>query len=183
MPTRLCDCADNLGLNTTETIRNVTHLPRSITFAQAVEQLHNHEFLIRLDPEYVSHETLPSDPATPETKVYKITDHMNALPAGLWDTTVKFEAHMTDLEDGIMWLIKAPLGLVQKTLWKCLKTESLGDEHKNVTDEDGEWSLVEDVEITANRMLVRTVKGKCEDNWRGTHSRFLEQLKASAAVA
>ncbi|USP78679.1 hypothetical protein yc1106_05953 [Curvularia clavata] len=170
-------------LNTTATIRNVTHLPQSITYAQAVEQLHNHELLIRLDPEYVSHETVPSDPATPETKIYKITDHMNALPAGLWDTTVKFEAHMTDLDDGIRWLIKAPLGLVQKTTWKCLKTESLGDEHKKTTDEHGEWSLVEDVEITANRMLVSTVKGKCEANWRGTHSRFLEQLKAAAAAA
>lgn len=105
---------------------------------------------------------------------------MNALPAGLWDTTVKFEAHMTDLDDGIQWLIKAPLGLVQRTTWKCLKTESLGAEH---TNEHGEWSLVEDVEITANRMLVNTVKGKCEANWKGTHSRFLDQLKAGTAAA
>lgn len=171
------------AINTTATLRNVTHLPRSITYAQAIEQLHNHELLIRLDPEYVSHETLPSDPTTPEAKIYRVTDHMNALPAGLWDTTVKFEAHMTDLDDGILWFIKAPLGLTQKTTWRCLKTESLGDEHKGGSDEDGEWSLVEDVEITANRMLVKTVRAKCEDNWRGTHGRFLEQLKGSTVAA
>lgn len=171
------------ALNTTATLRNVTHLPRSISYAQAVEQLHDHELLIRLDPEYASHETLPSDPATPEAKIYKITDHMNALPAGLWDTKVTFEAHMTDLDDGILWLIKAPLGLTQKTTWRCLKTESLGEGDKGANEEEGEWSLVEDVEIKANRMLVNTVKGKCEDNWRGTHSRFLAQLKEKMGAA
>jgi hypothetical protein len=172
------------ALNTTATVRNVTHFPRSVSFEQAVKQLHDHLLLIRLDPEYVSHEVLPSDPATPEAKIYKITDHMNALPAGLWDTKVTFEAHMTDLEDGILWFIKAPLGLTQTTTWRCLKTESLGDEDKGATsEEDGEWSLVEDVEIKANRMLVNTVKAKCEDNWRGTHSRFLAQLKEKCETA
>ncbi|KAF1919162.1 hypothetical protein BDU57DRAFT_132414 [Ampelomyces quisqualis] len=30
------------------------------------------------------------------------------------------------------------------------------------------WSLVEDVESRANRLLAGTVKGKCEENWRVT---------------
>lgn len=44
--------------------------------------------------------------------------------------------------------------------------------------EDSEWSLVEDVEIKANRMLVGTVKGKCEENWPGAHGKFLKHLMA-----
>jgi hypothetical protein len=38
---------------------------------------------------------------------------------------------------------------------------------------------VEDVEITANRMLVGTVKGKCEGNWPGAHAKFLQSLSKS----
>jgi hypothetical protein len=103
---------------------------------------------------------------------------MHALPKGLWDSTVTFVAEMTDTEDGILWIVKAPLGLVQTTTWRCLKTEGLADADKTSPDaEQCEWSLVEDVEIRANRLLVGTVKGKCEENWKGSHNRFVEQLK------
>ncbi|CAN9332437.1 unnamed protein product [Alternaria alternata] len=166
------------SLNTTATLHHVTHLPRSISFASAVSQLHNHELLIRLDPEYASHEIIPSDPSTPAAKCYRITDHMNALPAGLWDTTVKFDAHMTDLDDGVLWIIKAPLGLTQRTTWRCLRTDTLEEADRAEGVEDSEWSLVEDVEIKANRMLVGTVKGKCEENWPGAHGKFLKHLMA-----
>ncbi|KAI4703578.1 hypothetical protein J4E89_009999 [Alternaria sp. Ai002NY15] len=161
------------SLNTTATLHHVTHLPRSVSFATAVSHLHNHVLLIRLDPEYASHEDLPSDPSTPDAKCYRITDHMNALPAGLWDTTVKFDAHMTDLDDGVLWTIKAPLGLTQQTTWRCLKTEGLSEGDREGA-EGCEWSLVEDVEIRANRMLVGTVKAKCEENWPGAHGKFLK---------
>lgn len=135
--------------------------------------------MIRLDPEFVHYETLPPDPAAPDTKRYKVTDHMHALPKGLWDSTVSFEAHMTDIEDGILWVIKAPLGLVQKTVWRAVRTETLAfDVIAGVPeDERGEWSLVEDVEISANRFLVGTVQAKCEENWRGAHDKFLAHLK------
>jgi hypothetical protein len=98
---------------------------------------------------------------------------MAALPKGLWDSTVSFEAEMTNTEDGILWIVKAPLGLVQTTTWRCLKTEGLAEGDRG----DGEWSLVEDVEIRANRMLVGTVRGKCEENWRGSHGKFCEHLR------
>ena len=128
---------------------------------------------------------MSSDTAAPDAKRYKITDHMNALPKGLWDTTVSFEAEMTNMEDGILWVIKAPLGLLQKTTWRALRTASLsGEDIGGVAEADrGEWSLVEDVEIKANRMLVGTVKGKCEENWRGAHGKFVEQLKEEAAMS
>jgi hypothetical protein len=76
---------------------------------------------------------------------------MHALPKGLWDSTVSFEAEMTNTEDGILWIIKAPLGLVQRTTWRCLKTA-----------------------------LTGTVKGKCEENWRGAHEKFIGHLKDGA---
>ncbi|KAF1935586.1 hypothetical protein EJ02DRAFT_460259 [Clathrospora elynae] len=178
------------ALNTTATLHHSTRLPPSTSFTHALSLLHNHPLLIRLDPEYASHTPLPSNPATPDTKRYKVTDHMNALPAGLWDTTVTFEAEMTNTEDGVLWIIRAPLGLVQTTTWRCLKTGSLGAEEREGEgggeegkEDKGEWSLVEDVEIKANRMLVGTVRGKCEENWRGAHAKFVAHLKDPPSTA
>ena len=158
----------------------MTNIPPGITYADAIIALHNHDLLIRLDPEFASYETLPSDPATPNTKRYKVTDHMRALPKGLWDSTVTFEGHITDVDDGIDWLILAPLGLRQTTTWRLVKTDTLpsGDLEGLVVDgEKGEYCLVENVKIEANRLLTGTVKGKCQENWKGVHGRFVERLK------
>ncbi|CAA9958929.1 hypothetical protein CFE70_002448 [Pyrenophora teres f. teres 0-1] len=162
--------------SSTATLRHITRLPPPITFDEAILRLHNHELLIKFDPEYTSHEELAADPANPDAKRYKVTDNLKALPAGLWNTQITFEAELTDTKDGVNWVIKAPLGLVQKTSWRCVKVD--GMEGASEVEGEGEWCLVEDVEITANRMLVTHVKGKCEDNWRGTHGKFLESLKA-----
>ncbi|KAF2621266.1 hypothetical protein BU25DRAFT_463868 [Macroventuria anomochaeta] len=169
------------SFNSAATLHHVTHLPPSTTFARALECLHNHDLLIRLDPELAHYSTLPSPSSAPSTKRYKVTDSMHTLPAGLWDTTVTFEADITNTEDGIEWIIRAPLGLVQRTTWRVVKRESLGkEEDALVVNGEGEWSLVEDVEIKANRMLVGTVKGKCEENWRGVHGRFVGHLGEKA---
>lgn len=166
------------ALNTTATLHHVSPMPRGTAPDKAIAALHNHDLLIRFDPEFVHYETLPTDAAVPNAKRYKITDHMHALPKGLWDSTVTFEAEMTDTEEGILWIIKAPLGLVQRTTWRCLRTDTLADEDRKLVDGVvSEWSLVEDVEITANRLLVGTVKGKCEQNWPGSHGKFIQYLK------
>jgi hypothetical protein len=170
------------AFTSTATLHHVTHLPPGTSFAHALQRLQNHDLLIRLDPELAHYETLPSPPSAPATKRYKVTDNMHTLPKGLWDTTVTFEADITNTEDGIEWVIRAPLGLVQRTTWRVLKTESLereGGAHMG-GGQVGEWSLVEDVEIKANRILVGTVKGKCEENWRGVHARFVGHLHEDA---
>ncbi|KAJ4374643.1 hypothetical protein N0V86_007516 [Didymella sp. IMI 355093] len=175
------------SLSSTATLHHVTHLPPSTSHSQALSCLHNHDLLIRLDPELSHYETLPSPADAPNTKRYKVTDNMHTLPKGLWDTTVTFEADITNTEDGIEWIIRAPLGLVQRTTWRVVKRESLNGEKGNQVGEEvgewtdglgeGEWSLLEDVEIKANRMLTGTVKGKCEGNWRGVHGRFVGHLR------
>jgi hypothetical protein len=168
------------ALSSTAKLHHVTYLPPGTTQANALKHLHNHDLLIRLDPELAHYETLPSPPSAPNTKRYKVTDNMHTLPKGLWDTTVTFEAEMTNTDEGIEWVIKAPLGLVQTTTWKVVTTASLGSEEGVNGDQQGEWSLVEDVEIKANKLLVGTVKGKCEENWRGIHTKFAGHLQGDA---
>jgi hypothetical protein len=191
------------ALNTTATLHHITHIPASIPRSRVLTCLHNHDLLIRLDPELAHYETLPSEPSpsktsstapnapatsTSATKHYRVTDNMHTLPKGLWDTTVTFDADITDTEDGIEWIIRAPLGLVQRTTWRVVLRASLREDERRSGDregildggkegEEGEWSLVEDVEIKANRVIVGTVRGKCESNWRGVHGRFMGHVK------
>ncbi|KAF2680413.1 hypothetical protein K458DRAFT_445338 [Lentithecium fluviatile CBS 122367] len=177
------------AFSTTANLRHVTPLPPGTTFETAMAALQNHDLLIKLDPEHAHYETLPSDAdANPLTKRYKVTDHMHTLPKGLWDTTVTFESHITNMEDGVEWFVKAPLGLVQKTTWRLVRSEDVGKGKEKVVDDDAsedksEWCLVEDAEIRASRLLVGTVKGKCESNWRGIHERFIGHLQGVAVKA
>ncbi|KAF2125644.1 hypothetical protein P153DRAFT_359993 [Dothidotthia symphoricarpi CBS 119687] len=163
------------SFSTTAALHHVTPLPSATTIQTALTILHNHDLLIRLDPELSHYETLPPLPSAPNTKRYKITDTVHALPAGLWDSRVTFESEITDMDDGAEWLIKAPLGLVQKTTWRIIRAETLAEEERG----QGEWCLVEDMEIKGNRMVVGFVKAKCEEGWRGVHGRFLAHLEKS----
>lgn len=162
---------NNIVLNTTAAFSHRTPLPPTVTLDKALKVFRNHDILIRLDPEFASYETLPasidtSKPSNPATKHYKVTDHMHTLPAGLWDTTVSFHADITDLDNGVEWMITAPLGLTQRSLWTVTKNEE-------PQEGEGEWVLTEDVEIKCSRLLIGTVKGKSEESWRGVHERFL----------
>jgi hypothetical protein len=96
---------------------------------------------------------------------------MHTLPRGLWDTTVSFESEITDLDNGCRWVIRAPLGLLQTSTWAIVAA----DEAEG--GKDGALVLVEDVVIACSRLLVGTVRGKCEENWRGVHGRFVEHLE------
>jgi hypothetical protein len=95
---------------------------------------------------------------------------------------------MTNTENSLIMVVKAPLGLLQRSEWKLVRAEDMGKGKEKVVEEEGngsnmasdrktEWYLVEEVEIKASRLLVGVVKGKCEENWRGTHARWVEGLK------
>lgn len=178
--------------STTATLYHVTPLPPGVTFEAAKPLLHNHDVLIKLDPDFDHYETLPSTEDAPNTKRYKVTDHLSAIPKGLWSSTVTFEAHITNTEEGMEWVIKAPLGLTQTTSWRIVRTSDLEKGKEKAVDKEAEeadtankseWSLVEDVLISGSRLIVGTVKGKCEQNWRGIHGRLLEHMKPIAANA
>lgn len=100
---------------------------------------------------------------------------MHALPAGLWDSSVSFNASLTDLDNGVQWVINAPMGLVQNSKWTI---EEPNETDKGPEDEAmaGRLVLVEDVVIKCSRLLIGTVRGKCEENWKGVHGRWIAKL-------
>ena len=156
-------------LNTSTKLSFRTSLPPEATSENAIALLRDHDWLIRLDPEFMSY-TIDDPPpsANPSSKFYTVTDHMEALPRGLWDTTVRFSAEITDIPNGIEWRIRAPLGLVQTSFWKIVPAQSEGD---------AQVDLLEEVEICCSRLLMGTVRSKIEGNWGGIHAKFVDKLK------
>lgn len=165
-------------LNTIATLTQRTALPHGIKHDAAIALLQNHDFILRLDPEFMSYtcDTAPAD-ANPDTKYYTVTDHMEALPRGLWDTTVAFTAQLTNIEKGVHWRINAPLGLVQTSFWTVEREAGAG---AGAEAEPPLW-LVEEVEIRCSRLLVGTVRAKVEANSEGIHRKFVDRLVADVA--
>jgi hypothetical protein len=142
---------------------------------KALSLFADHDLLIRLDPELSHYETLdpPANAPDPKTKYYKVTDVMHALPRGIWDTTISFNAEITNLEKGVLWVIRAMMGFNQTSRWLIEPAE----EEDKAKEPGCTLVLIEDVELSGSRLVVGTAKRKCEENWKGVHGRFIDHLK------
>lgn len=89
---------------------------------------------------------------------------------------MSFTAEITDIENGVNWIVHAPLGLMQKTLFTV---EDAGDKDSELDEKEreGRLVLVEEVELKCSRLLIGTVKSKIEGNWSGIHKRWIEHLE------
>lgn len=88
---------------------------------------------------------------------------MNGIPKALYEAKVTFDAELTELVDGIQWVVKAPLGMTQGSSYK-------------VVEEGEELWLVEDVHVSCSRLLMGTVKAKLESGWSGIHAKIRDRL-------
>ncbi len=141
--------------------------------------MHNHDFFLRCEPHLVGlkelkPETAPALPdgveATGETQTYETIDLVHTLPAGLWDSRVVSTTEITDLADGIFTRIKSPLSVVMDTLWL-------------VKGEDGALELEQAISISCSKLLLGTVKGLCESDWKRIHETLLAGLEPAEPAA
>lgn len=155
-------------LTTSATLKHSVDLPPQTTFSRAVSLLRNHDWLLRLDPELHSYTTSPTIPA-PNVKVYNVIDNMEGIPKSIYDAKVHIEIQIADEEDGVEFLVHAPLGVVQRAKWK-------------VVGEEGKWKLVIETVITCSRILMGIVRGKGDVNGPMMGRSFVELLEREAVV-
>ena len=134
--------------------------------------MQNHEFILTLDPEYVSHKPKMTPPLACsgrqthlDARHYTVTDHMDALPKKIWDSTVTFDAILTDVKNGTHWDIDGPGGYQQTSLWTV-----------EVEEADGSLVLVEEATITANRIIIGIIKNKILGNSPVIHQKYVDEL-------
>lgn len=100
-----------------------------------------------------------------DARHYTVTNHMNALPKMIWNSTVIFDTILTDVKNGTHWDIGGPGGYQQTSLWTV-----------EVEEADGSLVLVEDSKITANRMVIGIIKNKILANGPRIHQKYVDEL-------
>lgn len=113
--------------------------------------------------------TIPEDRLTKgisDPVCYKVTDKVNTIPGGLWDSNVVSVYEFINVEKGVFVRIRSPLSTVMETLWTVKENE------------EGKLELVEEVVIMCSRVLVGTITSMCESGWQGIHNTMMEKLKA-----
>ena len=126
--------------------------------------------MITLNPLVQSHRLLKSvdNPASLyPTKTYEIIDKIDGL--GSWTKrfspdTVTYHADMTNMEDGMRSVVKAPMGIVSYITWK-------------VTEVEESLVLEETGEVNCYRLVGGLVKGAIEDSHKQLAARFVEILE------
>lgn len=88
---------------------------------------------------------------------------MSGIPKAIYDAKVTYEADLTELVDGVKYVVRAPLGVVQVSSWR-------------VVEEKEVLVLLEDVEVRCTRLLMGTLKAKLEGNWRGIHEKIKNKM-------
>ncbi|KAI1810096.1 hypothetical protein GGS20DRAFT_568993 [Poronia punctata] len=174
----------------TTRIIHASPIPTNIKKEKALALLHNHEFLLLADPHHASHEPLPlpihplepskhykitkSENNNDKIKIYKVIDNM---PNPVWTSNVVSTEEFVDTEEGVWVRIRSPLGVVMETLWSIRVREKKEEQQE---EGEGELELVEDVTISASRLVLGIVKGQVEGNWKGIHQKFIDRLVGDA---
>lgn len=158
-------------------IQHITPLPEGVPAEKVVKLLHGREFYLQCDPHMVKFETtdppmekpvIPADrnaTAISEAACYKVTDKVNTIPGGLWDSNVVSTYEFLDVETGVFVRIRSPLNTVMETLWTVRENG------------EGKLELFEDVVITCSKLLVGTITDMCESGWKDIHRKMMDKVR------
>lgn len=128
--------------------------------------------MISLNPLVESHKLLKSveNQSSPyPTNTYEIIDKIDGL--GSWTKkfspdTVTYHSDMTNKEDGMGSVVKAPMGILSHITWKVSETaEGL------ILEETGD--------VKCYRLVGGLVKGAIEDSHKQLVATFVERLETS----
>lgn len=163
--------------------------------------LHDHAFYLECDPHLVKSSELDATKAASlkktskrpkgieavsETKYYEVHDLVHNLPGGMWDSNVVSSYEMTNTPEGVFVRIRSPMSVVMDTYW-TIREMPAGEVAENGDKTPGGLAIVEEITISAPRLVVGIVKGLCEGGWKQIHDKMLARFepegKARAAAS
>jgi hypothetical protein len=165
-------------------VTHVTPVPANIPAVKAIELLQGHEFFIKSNPHMITYEEIDPPatnpfPAIPEERgvtavaaprCFKVTDRVQALPAGLWDSDAVSTYEFINIERGFFMRIRSPLSIVMESVWQ------INDK------DDGAYEMVEEIVIKCSRLLIGVIKSTCDSGWEGIHAKMMAHLSESLAT-
>jgi len=84
------------------------------------------------------------------------------------------------MDNGVKWLIDGAMGVEQRSSWTL---EPATDKDEVEGDKSGRLVIVEVVDIKASRLLMGTVKGRCEAAWKRNHEELIGHMKGEKQAA
>ena len=131
--------------------------------------LHDHSYLITMQPIVTRHEIRDRDPTTHRI-TYNVWENIQLLPFGLWPKEIQFTAAFTDKKDGVISYVEAPMGFVSTAEY----TVKPGAEWDG---EGGGWVLEERIESACNVVFKWFVQGTMVPVRRKMHQQILEKVR------
>lgn len=157
---------DNLFsyFRTFRSVSLTTQMPPHVTIDTLLDALHDHEFMIKLNPLVITMEriSLEDNPvlkahgAASDASAYRIEESIQYFGR------ITFTAAFMDEADGCTVIVNAPLGLIIRSKYQARQTSAL-------EDQGGCVSLEETGSLEANLLLMPFIKSNYESTHRHLH--------------
>lgn len=146
-----------------------TPVPAEIDVKSLVACLHDHSFIITMQPIVTRHEIRERDPTTGRI-VYDVWEKIDLLPFGLWKQELQFTAAFTDKKEGVTSYIEAPMGFVSTADYTVKPGETWDGE-------GGGWILEEQIESSCNVVFKWFIQGTMVPVRQKMHKQILDHCK------
>lgn len=146
-----------------------TEIPKDVDPNALISLLHDHSFLINMQPIVTRHQIRERDPTTGKI-TYDVWENIDLLPFGLWKHEIQFTSAFTDTREGVISDVEAALGFVSEATITVKPGE-------NWDGEGGGWVLNEDIESSVNVMLKWFVEGQMVPVRQKMHQNMIDAAR------
>ena len=157
-----------------------TPIPSDLNTSLLLALLHDHSYLITMQPIVTRHSIRSRDQASGEI-TYDIWENIDLLPFGLWKREIQFQAAFTDTDTGVVSTVEAPMGFVSSAEYVIRPAGAKDSEGNDAVDgataEEGGWVLEEKIESSCNVVFKWFVQGTMVPVRRKMHARILEKVR------
>lgn len=151
-------------------LNNVTtSLPADVDPKTLIGLLHDHSFLITMQPIVTRHEIRDRDPRTGKV-TYDIWEAINILPFGLWKREIQFTGAFTDRREGVVSEIEAPMGFLSEATYTVKPGEAWDGEGAG-------WVLEESIESSCNVIMKWFIEGTMVPVRQKMHQQIMEAVR------
>lgn len=130
----------DMGFKSTFNTLVTTPIPPDVDAKAIISALHDHGFIITMQPIVTRYEVQDRDPTTGKI-IYDVWENINLLPFGLWKHELQFQVAFNDKSNGTVSWIEAPMGFSSEATY-TVKPGIAWD------GEGGGWALEESVDTT-----------------------------------
>ena len=146
-----------------------TPIPADVDAKALIDSLHDHGFIITMQPIVTRYEIRDRDPVSGKL-TYDVWENINLLPFGLWKYELQFTTSFTDKRDGTVSWVEAPMGFNSEADYTVKPGE-------NWDGEGGGWVLEELIETSCPTLMKWFVEGTMVPVRQKMHQQIIDNVR------